>query len=366
MTWTAYLGCAPGLCLGYRCHSGYSETFKPALPKAMTASAQTADPQASLAPLGPAFPPDFPPVWASAWGEDAYGWYADFVVGEVWQRCRWIPPGRFWMGSPEDEKDRVTDGLVAETQHHVTLTQGFWLADTACTQALWQAVMGTNPAHFQGEGAGSDQPAEHPVEKVSWDAIAASLYGSKAREESCFLNRLNRLVPGLDAGLPTEAQWEWACRADARNQRDTLPFAFGKTITVQQANYNGNYPYGDAPKGEYRERTVPVKAFKPNAWGLYQMHGNVREWCRDWLVPYPAQPQQDPEGPPSGERRVLRGGSWNYGARDLRSAYRLGDTPDYRGGIIGFRLAPGQSSTGSRAAEPPGGLELGRGTRTGR
>lgn len=350
-----------GACLGYRCLSGYSETFNPAPPEAMTTAAQTADPQASLAPLGAAFPPDFPPAWASAWGEDVYGWYAEFVVSEVWQRCRWIPPGRFWMGSPEKEEGRFADGDWAETQHHVTLTQGFWLADTACTQAMWQAVMGTNPASYQGEGAGTDHPSEHPVDSVSWDDVASGEYDPNVRGESCFLERLNYLIPELNAGLPTTAQWEWACRADVRGLLDPLQYAIGRKITIVQANNVGRYPYGHEQEDEFVGHTVPVKTLKPNAWGLYLMHGNVWEWCSD----------RGALNPPlmsslSGIGRALRGGSWDDNARDVRQMFRDGAPNDFRYRYIGFRLAPGQSSTGSRAAEPPGGQELGRGTRTGR
>jgi formylglycine-generating enzyme required for sulfatase activity len=127
---------------------------------------------------------------------------------------------------------------------------------------------------------------------VSWEAVQT------------FLDRLNALVPGLDAGLPSEAQWEYACRAGT-----TAPFSFGRNITPEQ-NYDGNYPYAGAEKGLYRERTVAVGSLPPNPWGLYEMHGNVWEWCADWYGPYPDGSQIDPAGPPDGSRRVLRGGSW--------------------------------------------------------
>ena len=144
-------------------------------------------------------------------------------------------------------------------------------------------------------------------------------------------------MPGLAAGLPSEAQWENACRAGT-----TTPFSFGQNITPEQVNYDGNNPYADGKKGLDRARTVPVKSLPPNPWGLYEMHGNVWEWCADWYGDYPKGPQIDPSGPPEGVSRVLRGGSWyDYGQR-CRAAGRGWREPGYRSGRLGFRLAPGQ------------------------
>ena len=260
----------------------------------------------------------YAPKWAVRHGTDEHGFWAEFDVrgrsSTVSQRCRWIAPGTFPMGSPEGEKNRGND----ETQHEVTLTRGYWLADTACTQALWQAVMGDNPSMFK------DDPA-NPVERVSWDVVQT------------FLDRLNELVPGLDAGLPSEAQWENACRAGT-----TTPFSFGDNITPEQVNYDGNYPYADGEKGLFRKRSVPVKSLPPNPWGLYEMHGNVYEWCADWYGDYPEGPQIDPPGPPAGVYRVLRGGSWDGYGHCCRAAYRYRDEPGFRIYDSGFRLAPGQ------------------------
>lgn len=290
------------------------------------------------------------PSWASAFGRDEYGVFADFEVpyprkGEgicVTQRCRWIPAGTFWMGSPESERGRFND----ETQNQVTLTEGFWLADTACTQALWQVVMGSNPSRFQGKEAGTSQADEHPVEQVSWDDIASGFHGSAAAKIPSFLQKLNDLVPGLNAGLPSEAQWEWACRADPSGSKASKPYHWGDDISTELANFSGKPDWNDeAPTlGKPLGRTTFVKAYQPNLWGLHQMHGNVWEWCRDWQGSYEDRPQVDPEGPPSGSERVLRGGSWLDRARDLRSATRDGYAPAYRRLNIGFRLAPGQSS----------------------
>jgi formylglycine-generating enzyme required for sulfatase activity len=261
-------------------------------------------------------PPEvLPHSWASAWGEDEHGIWTELELRGVVQRLRWLAPGSFLMGSPADEPERYDD----EAQHEVVLTRGFWLADTACTQALWQAVMGENPSRFKG--------ADRPVETVSW--------------EDCqrFLERINREVPGLDLRLPAEAEWEYACRAGTKT-----PFWFGETASTDQVNFDGNYPYAGGAKGHYRQETVPVKSLPANSWGLYEMHGNVWEWCADWFGPYTEGRVVDPQGPETGGDRVLRGGSWRYFARFCRSAYRFWFEPGSRREDFGFRLARGQES----------------------
>ena len=266
--------------------------------------------------INPAFSPAFPPPWASAWGEDEFGFYAEFSVVGVMQKVRWIPAGHFLMGSPEDEAERIFER--ESPQYRATLS-GYWLADTACTQALWQVVMGDNPARFKDDSM-------NPVEQVSWD---------DCRE---FFEKLNALVPGLEAGFPSEAQWEYACRAGS-----VTPFTFGTNITPEQVNYNGNSPYAGGKKGLYREKTVPVASLPANLWGLYEMHGNVWEWCSNWYGSYAAESQTDPEGPSQGPGRVLRGGSWFSFARSLRSAYRSRSDPGVRNDDFGLRVAPGRA-----------------------
>jgi formylglycine-generating enzyme required for sulfatase activity len=204
------------------------------------------------------------------------------------------------MGSRASEEDRSDD----ETQHRVTLTQGFWMADTACTQDLWVAVMGDNPAEFSDD-------LENPVENVSWDDV------------QIFLQRINDLVPEMVMRLPSEAEWEYACRAGT-----TSAFSFGMEIDDDQVNYDSNIG-----------QTVPVKALPANPWGLYQMHGNVWEWCQDWYDEYPTGSVIDPSGVTEGADRVLRGGSWLNDARLVRSALRFNYTPDDRRYNLGFRLA---------------------------
>ncbi|MFD2113783.1 formylglycine-generating enzyme family protein [Thiorhodococcus fuscus] len=258
-------------------------------------------------------PPLFPADWAIAWGEDAYGLWQACEIAGVRQVMRWCPPGRFLMGSPPDEPERGDN----EAQHEVTLTRSFWLAETACTQALWQAVMGDNPAHFR-------EDPEHPVEQVSWDDCQDFLArANRSRDDSLVLR------------LPTEAEWEYVCRAGTRTA-----FSFGDALGTEQANYDGNFPYR-GPKGPYRERTLPVQSFAPNPWGLYQMYGNVWEWCADWFGDYPAGPALDPNGPADGASRVLRGGSWYSFGRHLRSAFRSHYAPASRYGSFGLRLAGG-------------------------
>lgn len=308
-------------------------------------------------------PPQFPPDYATAWGEDHYGIWIEITVECIVQRLRWIPKGVFTMGSSEGEQERSNN----EVLHEVTLTQGFWLADTTCTQVLWQAVMGNNPANFKDD-------LQNPVESVSW------------LDAQQFLSKLNQTLPSLKAHLPTEAQWEYACRAGT-----TTPFAFGENITPELVNYNGNYPYADAEKGQYRQKTLPVTALPANSWGLYQMHGNVWEWCLDEYTedlgkkplsdPVNAsfksgvkpdlagiKPEQSPVNTGSvlenssvydstllanaGDsflRRVLRGGSWIYRGRYCRSAIRNGNSAGdlYRIHVAnylryhGFRIALG-------------------------
>jgi formylglycine-generating enzyme required for sulfatase activity len=204
------------------------------------------------------------------------------------------------------------------------------------TQKEYQEVMGTNPSNFKG-----DLPAQAgnlPVEQVSWyDAVE---YCNKRSQKEGLTPAYtingtnvtwNRNANGYR--LPTEAEWEYACRAGT-----VSPFSTGNNITTSQANYDGNYPYNNNAKGEYRQKTTPVGSFQANPWGLHDMHGNVWEWCWDWKGDYPSGAQSDPVGASSGSNRVIRGGSWGNLGRNLRSADRGSYTPSNRNYIIGFRL----------------------------
>jgi sulfatase modifying factor 1 len=221
----------------------------------------------------------------------------------------WIPPGTFLMGSPKEEEGREDN----ETQHKVTLSKGFYMGVSLVTQEQWQAVMGNNPSEFEGE-------KNLPVERVSWDMCQEFI--KKLRDKDKKFYR-----------LPTEAEWEYSCRAGT-----TTPFHFGETISTQQANYDGNFVYGNGNKGVFREKTMPVNTFPGNAWGLHDMHGNVWEWCQDWHSNYPKNDVVDPQGPGKGEGRVLRGGGWYENPRRCRSAYRDWYIPNHRNYNCGLRV----------------------------
>ena len=252
------------------------------------------------------------PVGPLCMGLDRFGAFVDLTVKGVTQRFRWIEAGEFWMGSPYTELDRDDD---EGPRHRVRISKGFWLADTACTQAFWLAVGGWNPAHFQHD-------MQNPVEQVSWDIVNKLL-----------LVALAKILPDeLDVILPSEAQWEFACRAGTETA-----FSFGETMREKLVNYNGTYHYSKIGGG--RHGTEPVKTYPPNSWGLYEMHGNVSEWCRDGRRTYVASSSvlADPEGPVDGAR-VLRGGSCFDSAGFARAAFRIEYTPEFRIRYFGLRL----------------------------
>ncbi len=208
----------------------------------------------------------------------------------------WIEPGRFVRGSPLREVGRKED----ETPHGVILSQGFWLGRHEITQAEWVQVMGDNPAFFEG--------SNRPVESVSWE------------DAQLFIQKLNERAGG-GFRLPTEAEWEYACRAGMTN-------AMGRDLSTLAW-------YRETSEGATR----PVGEKGPNAWGLMDMLGNVAEWCQDWYGPYPRGTVHDPTGPASGHRRVVRGGSWLSDERQCRAAARQAEFPDTRENSIGFRVA---------------------------
>jgi hypothetical protein len=216
----------------------------------------------------------------------------------------WLAPGAFRMGSAQGEIGREE----SEAQHSVTLTQGFWLGKTEVTQAQWAAVMGANPSAF------SDGGADAPVERVSWD---------EAMEFCRRLSEIARAAKALPAGyefsLPTEAQWEYACRVGEAKDLDIA--ATGWTA---------------ANSGR---RTHPAASLKATAFGLHDMRGNVAEWCRDWFAPYPAGDAVDPTGPASGQFRVARGGAWQQGSSKARCAARNSFVPADRWNYLGLRVA---------------------------
>ena len=251
-------------------------------------------------------------------GVDQWGLFFELQLqGSATQRFRYIEPGSFLMGSPAGQGDDDE-----HPQHPVTITQGFWLADTPCTQAFWMAVMdGDNPSRFKDNSHGEDA-AQRPVEQVSWEDVVG------ARGQPGFLGRLAALLPaGCTPALPTEAEWEYAARAGS-----TTAYAWGDAMDPQRANTD------EAGLG----RTTPVKQFNaPNAWGLHDVHGNVWEWCTDgWRGAYQERPEVDPVGPKDSAHRVVRGGSWSGTAGWARSAYRLAWHPVDRWDAQGLPSCP--------------------------
>jgi uncharacterized protein (TIGR02996 family) len=233
-----------------------------------------------------------------------------------------IPAGTFLRGAPPDEKGSFAN---EKPQHAVTLSRPFYLGLYPVTQRDYLTVMGSNPSHFTAQ---HNWP-NYPVEEVRWEDTVT------------FCEQLSALPDERAAGrvyrLPTEAEWEYACRAGT-----TTAFSFGPTASSTQANFSGQHPYDDAD-GPYLQRTSIVGSYLPNAFGLYDMHGNVWEWCSDWYQPdyYARSPAVDPPGPESGEGHPLRGGSWFIVGRGCRSAERCytDEAPVRRTGSVGFRVA---------------------------
>jgi formylglycine-generating enzyme required for sulfatase activity len=286
-----------------------------------------------------------PPEWASGWGQDDFGIFAEFslLAGDdewVTQRMRWIPPGTFLMGSPEDEPGRNS---IEGPQHEVTISKALWVFDTPCTQMLWHAVMGENPSYFVDP--------RRPVEQVSWD------------DTTPFIGKLNSAVPGLALRLPTEAEWEYVCRAGTTEATYAGPIELlgdnNAPILDDIAWYGGNsgvdfdldngWDSSVWPEKQYdhqRAGTRKVAEKLPNRWGLYDMLGNVWEWCFDWYDAdyYGASESADPSGPAEGRFRVLRGGGWDSGGRGARSACRGHLVPNDRSYVVGFRCAQVQEA----------------------
>jgi uncharacterized protein (TIGR02996 family) len=229
-----------------------------------------------------------------------------------------IPAGSFLMGSPPDEEERHDD----EAQHQTTLSRPYYLGIYPATQTEYQAVIGSNPANFRRQRPGR---RAYPVEHVSWTDAVAYCEKLTALPEERAAGRVYR--------LPTEAEWEWACRAGT-----TTAFHFGSSASSRQACFDGNAPYGGAAKGPVPRKTRAVGSYPPNAWGLYDMHGNVANWCADWDGEFPAEVLLDPVITTPGTYRCVRGGAWSFLGRYCRAAYRNHSTPSNRTHFCGFRV----------------------------
>jgi formylglycine-generating enzyme required for sulfatase activity len=252
----------------------------------------------------------------------------------------YIKEGELWMGAPDGEKEALDD---EKPRHRVAITKPFWLGKYAVTQQQYTCLTGKdNPSFFAPTGDGKDRvqkldTSRFPVENLSWDDATAFCEELNRKHLGQVPEALRRA--GYKFGLPTEAQWEYACRAGTQT-----PFHFGEELNGEQANCDGNYPYGTAAKGPYLERTCRVGSYEANAFGLYDMQGNVWQWCADYYDPkfYNTRPVEDPLNNKKGaeDRRVLRGGSWIDRARRCRAACRFRwYHPADRNNIIGFRVA---------------------------
>jgi sulfatase modifying factor 1 len=247
-------------------------------------------------PIRSRVPVDTTPPWATMHGDDKFGSWAEFSVNEHRHRMRLIPEGSFSMGSATGYPDE-------RPVHLVKISQPFWMADSEITQNIWTDIMGSNPSKFSGDG-------NRPVELVSWANIQS------------FLHKFNQNIPHLNARLPTEAQWEYACRAGSKTDYADDSMIFRMGWFTENAS----------------DGTHPVKLCLPNAFGLYDMHGNVWEWCQDWKSDYTVNPQIDPAGPREGTERILRGGCWINPVTNARSARRYYLPPHDARDLTGFRI----------------------------
>jgi formylglycine-generating enzyme required for sulfatase activity len=268
---------------------------------------------------------DFDVITVDAYGKEnsrrksfAFYFPEDLGNGTVLEMV-YISGGTFMMGFPNREEG----GIYQQTPQHRVTVPTFYAGKYPLTQAQWEAVMGNNPSHFKGE--------KRPVETVSWNMVVE------------FCNKLSQKT-GKTYRLLSEAEWEYACRAGT-----TTPFHFGETITPELVNYDGSYPYAKAPKGIYRVQTTDVGSFPPNAFGLYDMHGNVLEWCSDrFLSNYHSAPTEGISHERSRDNFwVQRGGSWDDHAVDCGAAVRFSGSAPYTWRDRGFRVALASVSSSS-------------------
>jgi uncharacterized protein (TIGR02996 family) len=254
------------------------------------------------------------------------------LTNSIGMRLVLLRPGAFWMGSPVEEVDRYGD---EGPRHRVEITRPFYLGAFQVTQAEFAKVLGRQPSCFCAIGNGSDavrglDTGHFPVESVSWeDAVAFCASLSELPEEK---------KAGRVYRLPTEAEWEYACRGGTAWR---APFHLGYSFSSRQGNFDGTKPYGKTKRGPNLKRPCTVGSYTPNGYGLYDMHGNVWEWCADWFDPdyYSISPERDPQGPEEGETRVQRGGSFYHNGSSCRASIRFGRGPEARSNLGGFRVA---------------------------
>lgn len=262
-----------------------------------------------------------PPSWASGYGQDQYGYFAEISLRAkgranelVTQRVRWIPAGEFLMGSSTEDKESNDNERPV---HLVRISRGFWLFDSPCTQGLWQALMVENPSRFKGAGL--------PVESVSWESVQA------------FVLAFNTALLDLSVRLPTESEWEYACRGPGAEQ-----------ALSRYGDLNEIAWYGENSDG----CTQVVKQLRANGYGLYDMIGNVWEWCTDRYGPYSEESLADPPGPTEGSVRVIRGGGWVSTPCYARASCRDWSRPSDRFNFLGFRLLSCSQTESGEFAEP--------------
>jgi formylglycine-generating enzyme required for sulfatase activity len=280
------------------------------------------------------------PTYSVTTGSDKLGRWCDLQLGSATMRLRELPAGTFWMGSPETEVGRYSD----ESRHQVTLSRSFAIGQFEVTQAEWKAAMGSLPKVYSGTIKG---PSRGPDEEVDNNERATKVVQPKdvistkgdvpivfVSWEDCqaFCNRVNAGLTGWRVRLSTEAEWEYACRAGTETA-----FNNGRSVKSPRAEDKNLDPLAWYQEGG--DRTLkPVGRKQPNAWGLFDMHGNASEWCADYLGPYDDRPVTDPRGPDRGEFRVIRGGSIDLNSEDCRSAWRMGRDANEQHKAIGFRL----------------------------
>jgi formylglycine-generating enzyme required for sulfatase activity len=264
------------------------------------------------------------------------------ITNSIGMKLVRIPAGKLTMGSPNEEKDRKDD----EQQHGVEISQEFWLGIREVTQKQFKTVMGYNPSYFSRDGEGKtglkyddDSKPAGGKEKVPADTIAFPVENVSWQEAMEFCNKLSALPAEKESGrkcrLPTEAEWEYSCRGGAPASR---VFHFGNSLSSKQANFDGS-PFGRAEKDTSLERTCKVGNYEKNGFGLYDMHGNVWEWCLDWYQKdYEKDEKKDPKGPAKGASRVIRGGSWLSDGCLCRASQRLRRSPTDRYLSVGFRV----------------------------